>query len=47
VGFSPHPGRIVNREELIRLRADGASLRQIAEKLGVGYRTVRLRLQNA
>jgi DNA invertase Pin-like site-specific DNA recombinase len=41
------PRRIVNREELIRLRADGASLRQVAEKLGVGYGTVRLLLRNA
>ncbi len=38
------PRRIVNGEELIRLRADGASLRQIAAKLGVGYGTVRLSL---
>jgi DNA invertase Pin-like site-specific DNA recombinase len=38
------PRRIVNRDEVSRLRAGGASLRQIAEKLGVGYGTVRLRL---
>jgi DNA invertase Pin-like site-specific DNA recombinase len=41
------PRRTVNREELIRLRADGSSLRQISEKLGIGYGTVRLRLRNA
>lgn len=38
------PRRIVNQDEIRRLRSDGASLRQIAEKLGVGYGTVRLRL---
>lgn len=36
--------RIVNRDDISRLRIEGASLRQIAEKLGVGYGTVRLRL---
>jgi len=40
------PRRVVNNDELRRLRAEGASLRQIAEKLGVGYGTVRLRLGN-
>jgi DNA invertase Pin-like site-specific DNA recombinase len=38
------PRRIVNRDEVSRLRSEGASLRQIAAKLGVGYGTVRLRL---
>lgn len=38
------PRRIVNHDEVRRLRAEGASIRQIAEKLGVGYGTVRLRL---
>jgi DNA invertase Pin-like site-specific DNA recombinase len=38
------PRRIVSRDELIRLRVVGASLRQIAEKLGLGYGTVRLRI---
>jgi len=38
------PRRIVNQDELQRLRSDGLSLRQIAAKLGVGYGTVRLRL---
>jgi DNA invertase Pin-like site-specific DNA recombinase len=41
------PRRIVNRDELVRLRVEGASIQQIAEKLGVGYGTVRLRLRNA
>src|SRR5437660_9018543 len=40
------PRRIVSHEEVHRLKAGGASLRQIAEKLGVGYGTVRLRLRN-
>lgn len=38
------PRRIVNRDEVSRLRSEGASLRQIAAKLGIGYGTVRLRL---
>lgn len=41
------PRRIVNHDEVVRLRSEGASLRQIAAKLGVGYGTVRLRLRNA
>jgi DNA invertase Pin-like site-specific DNA recombinase len=41
------PRRIVNRDEISRLRNEGASLRKIAEKLGVGYGTVRLRLRLA
>jgi DNA invertase Pin-like site-specific DNA recombinase len=40
------PRRTVNNEELRRLRAEGASLRQIAGKLGIGYGTVRVRLSN-
>jgi DNA invertase Pin-like site-specific DNA recombinase len=39
------PRRIVNQEEIVRLKAEGASLRQIAEKLGIGYGTLRTRLQ--
>jgi len=39
------PRRIVNHDEVLRLRAEGASLREIATNLGVGYGTVRLRLQ--
>jgi DNA invertase Pin-like site-specific DNA recombinase len=38
------PRRIVNQDELRRLRMEGASLRQIAATLGLGYGTVRLRL---
>jgi DNA-binding CsgD family transcriptional regulator len=41
------PRRNVNQDELRRLRSEGASLRQIAAKLGIGYGTVRLRLRNA
>jgi DNA invertase Pin-like site-specific DNA recombinase len=39
------PHRIVDRDELVRLKAEGASLRQIAQKLQLGYGTVRLRLR--
>lgn len=39
------PRRIVNQVDIIRLKAEGASLRQIAEKLGIGYGTVRARLR--
>ena len=38
------PRRIVNQDELRRMRLEGASLRQIAATLGLGYGTVRLRL---
>src|SRR5271169_2619703 len=41
------PRRIVNADELLRLKTAGASLRQIAEALGIGYGTVRTRLQQA
>jgi DNA invertase Pin-like site-specific DNA recombinase len=41
------PRRIVSHEEVTRLRSEGASLRQIATTLGVGYGTVRLRLRNS
>src|ERR1039458_6391364 len=40
------PRRIIDREELVRLQAEGVSLRQIAKKLGVLYGTVRLRVRN-
>jgi DNA-binding NarL/FixJ family response regulator len=40
------PRRIVNRDELVRLRGEGTRIQRIAEKLGVGYGTVRLRLRN-
>ena len=39
------PRRIVNSDEIVRLKTAGHSLRQIANKLGVGYGTVRLRLR--
>jgi lambda repressor-like predicted transcriptional regulator len=41
------PRRIVDHDRLVRLKAEGASLRQIAEALGIGYGTVRTRLQQA
>ena len=41
------PRRIVSQDEIIRLRGEGASLRQISAELGVGYGTVRLRLRSA
>jgi DNA invertase Pin-like site-specific DNA recombinase len=40
------PHRIVSQDELVRLKAEGASFREIAKKLGLGYGTVRLRLRN-
>jgi DNA invertase Pin-like site-specific DNA recombinase len=40
------PRRIVKQDELMRLKAAGLSLRQIAKTLGLGYGTVRLRLSN-
>jgi len=40
------PRQTVDRQELRRLRTDGASLRQIAKKLGVGYGTLRHRLRD-
>jgi DNA invertase Pin-like site-specific DNA recombinase len=38
------PIRIVDREQILRLRAEGASVREIAARVGVGYGTVRKRL---
>lgn len=38
------PTRIVDRDEILRLRTQGASVREIAAKVGVGYGTVRKRL---
>ncbi len=38
------PRRVVSKDEVLRLRSEGASLREIAAKLGVGYGTVRVRL---
>jgi putative DNA-invertase from lambdoid prophage Rac len=39
------PKRTVDREEILRLKAAGHSLRRIASTLGCGYGTVRTRLQ--
>src|ERR1019366_6167222 len=41
------PRRIVDRDEIVRLKAEGASLREIARRLKIGYGTVRLRLRSA
>src|ERR1035437_1203387 len=38
------PTRIIDRDEILRLRATGASVREIAAKVGIGYGTVRKRL---
>ncbi len=38
------PKSTVDREEILKLRVRGLSLRQIASTLGVGYGTVRTRL---
>src|SRR6201997_3060967 len=39
------PRRIVSQHELVRLKREGHSLREIAKRLRVGYGTVRLRLR--
>jgi DNA invertase Pin-like site-specific DNA recombinase len=39
------PRRIVSQDELVRLKGEGYSLREIAKRLRVGYGTVRLRLR--
>jgi len=39
------PMRAVDRERILQMRVEGQSLEQIAKKLGVGYGTVRARLQ--
>jgi len=41
------PKSVVDREEILELKAQGLSLRQIAAKLSVGYGTVRARLVNS
>src|SRR5258708_7911998 len=41
------PRRILDLHELMQLKAQGASLREIAKKLGIGYGTVRLRLRGS
>ena len=39
------PHRVVDRDTILQMKAEGASLRQIAKRLGIGYGTVRARLQ--
>jgi DNA invertase Pin-like site-specific DNA recombinase len=39
------PRRIVSHDELVRLKGEGHSLREIARRLHIGYGTVRLRLR--
>jgi DNA invertase Pin-like site-specific DNA recombinase len=41
------PRRVVDRDRVRDMRAAGASLRQIATQLGVGYGTVRARIKAA
>jgi DNA invertase Pin-like site-specific DNA recombinase len=38
------PKSVVDRDEILELKVQGLSLRQIAAKLGVGYGTIRARL---
>jgi len=38
------PRRIIDRDRILGMKAEGASLRDISAKLGVGYGTVRMRL---
>jgi DNA invertase Pin-like site-specific DNA recombinase len=38
------PLRVVSSEAILQMKAEGFSLRQIAERLGIGYGTVRARL---
>jgi DNA-binding CsgD family transcriptional regulator len=38
--------RTVDGDRILQMRAEGQTLEQIAENLGVGYGTVRARLQN-
>jgi DNA-binding NarL/FixJ family response regulator len=39
------PQRIVNRESILQMKADGLSIRHIAKALGISYGTVRKRLR--
>jgi DNA invertase Pin-like site-specific DNA recombinase len=41
-----HPIRVVDRGRILQMRAEGQHLEQIAEKLGVGYGTIRSRLRS-
>jgi DNA-binding CsgD family transcriptional regulator len=45
MGAPPAPKRTVDCEEILKLKAQGHSLRRIATALGAGYGTVRTRLQ--
>jgi DNA invertase Pin-like site-specific DNA recombinase len=38
------PRRVVDRDTILSMKAEGTSLRDIADKLGIGYGTVRTRL---
>jgi DNA invertase Pin-like site-specific DNA recombinase len=38
------PRRVVDRDRILQMRAEGTSLRQVANELGIGYGTVRTRL---
>jgi DNA invertase Pin-like site-specific DNA recombinase len=38
------PQRVVSSEAILQMKAEGFSLRQIAERIGIGYGTVRARL---
>jgi DNA invertase Pin-like site-specific DNA recombinase len=39
------PRRVIDGDRITRMKAEGASLRQIAKTLGIGYGTVRMRLR--
>ncbi len=39
------PRRVVSHAQLIQMKAEGASIREIATRLGISYGTVRMRLQ--
>jgi DNA invertase Pin-like site-specific DNA recombinase len=41
------PRRIVSHEHILQLRKEGNSIRQISAKLGIGYGTVRKRLESS
>jgi DNA invertase Pin-like site-specific DNA recombinase len=38
------PRRVVNHAQLLQMKAEGASIRQIAKRFGISYSTVRMRL---